>query len=305
MSILTIDHVFKSFKDIHAVQDLNLELPPGIIFGLLGPNGAGKTTTIRMIMDIIIPDKGKILINGKPNSQEQLDRVGYLPEERGLYRKMKVGELLSFFAEMKGIKPARSKDLIKSWLRRFELIDWINKKAETLSKGMQQKVQFIATVIHEPQLIILDEPFAGLDPVNSELIKEIMLERKKNGATIIFSTHQMEKVEKLCDSICLINQGKAVLSGELRQIKKSFGRDSIRMEYEGEAKFLNDQKLVNQFVTHDDYVEIYPAEKVSIKQILQEAIKEVNISKFEIMAPSLEEIFIETVTKKEKEKSHE
>jgi ABC-2 type transport system ATP-binding protein len=257
-----------------------------------------------MIMDIIIPDKGKIFINGKPNFQEQLNQVGYLPEERGLYRKMRIGDLLSFFAEMKGIKPSQSKDRIRSWLERFELIDWINKKAEALSKGMQQKVQFIATVIHEPQLIILDEPFAGLDPVNTELIKEIMLEQQRNGATIIFSTHMMEQVEKLCDSICLIDHGKAVLSGVLRQIKKSFGRNSIRMEFDGEANFLRNQKLVQKFDDHDGYVEIYPAEKVTIKQILQEAIKEVDVSRFEIMEPSLNEIFIETVTKKEREERH-
>jgi ABC-2 type transport system ATP-binding protein len=301
VSILTIDHIYKSFKDIHAVQDLSLELPPGVIFGLLGPNGAGKTTTIRMIMDIIIPDKGKILIYGKPNTHEQLDRVGYLPEERGLYRKMKIGELLSFFAEMKGIKPSRSKNRIKSWLERFELTDRINKKAEELSKGNQQKLQFIATIIHEPRLIILDEPFAGLDPVNTELIKEIMLEQQRNGATIIFSTHMMEQVEKLCDSICLINEGKAVLSGELKQIKKRFGKNSIRMEYIGEAKFLENQTLVQKFKDHDGYVEIYPAEKITVKQILQEAIKEVDVSRFEIMEPSLHEIFIETVTKKQRE----
>jgi len=305
VSVLTIDHVYKSFNDVHAVQDLSLELPQGEIFGLLGPNGAGKTTTIRMIMDIIIPDRGKILINGKPNSQKQLDQVGYLPEERGLYRKMKVGELLSFLAEMKGIKPSQSKDKIKTWLERFDLIDWLTKKAEELSKGMQQKVQFIATIIHEPKLIILDEPFSGLDPVNTDLIKDIMLEQKKNGATIIFSTHMMEQVEKLCDSICLIDHGKAVLNGELKQIKKNFGKNAILMEYTGEAKFINNQKLVKNFEDHGKFVEIYPAEKVSAKQILQEAIKEVDISKFEIMEPSLHEIFIETVTKKQGEASRE
>ena len=305
MSILTIDHVYKSFKTVHAVQDLSLELPAGVIFGLLGPNGAGKTTTIRMIMDIIVPDKGKISINGKPNNQKQLDRVGYLPEERGLYRKMKVGELLSFLAEMKGIKPSQSNDRIKMWLTRFELIDRINKKVEELSKGMQQKIQFIATVIHKPKLIILDEPFTGLDPVNTELIKNVMLEQKENGATIIFSTHLMDQVEKLCDSICLINEGKAVLNGELKQVKKNFGRNSILMQYEGDARFLNDRTLVKSFVDHDNFVEIYPAEKVTIKQILQEALKEVEVSKFEIMEPSLHEIFIETVTKKSGEETSE
>jgi ABC-2 type transport system ATP-binding protein len=301
VSVLTIDHVYKSFNDVHAVQDLSMELPQGEIFGLLGPNGAGKTTTIRMIMDIIIPDRGKILINGKPNSQKQLDQVGYLPEERGLYPKMKVVEQLSFLAEMKGLKSSQSRDKIQSWLTRFQLAEWTNKKVEELSKGMQQKIQFIATIIHEPSLIILDEPFSGLDPVNTDLIKDIMLEQKKNGATIIFSTHMMEQVEQLCDSICLIDHGKAMLNGELRKIKKQFGRNSIRMEYEGDAKFINNAKLVKSYKTHDTFLEIFPAEKVTIKQILQEAIKEVEISKFEIMEPSLHEIFIETVTKTERE----
>jgi ABC-2 type transport system ATP-binding protein len=305
VSVLSIEHVYKSFKDVHAVQDLSLELPEGVIFGLLGPNGAGKTTTIRMIMDIIIPDKGKIFIMGKPVTQAVLDQVGYLPEERGLYRKMKVNELLSFLAEMKGLKPSQSKDRIKTWLERFELSEWINKKFEELSKGMQQKVQFIATIIHEPKLIILDEPFTGLDPINSELIKDIMLEQRDNGATIIFSTHMMEQVEKLCDSICLIDEGKAVLSDELKKIKKDFGRNSIRMEFEGEAKFLADRKLVKEFKKHDDFMEIYPAAQVTMQQLLQAAIKEVSISKFEILEPSLNEIFIETVKKTRGEASHE
>jgi len=298
VSALTIDHVYKSFKDVQAVQDLSMELPEGVIFGLLGPNGAGKTTTIRMIMDIIIPDKGKIFLMGKPNSQQVRDQVGYLPEERGLYRKMKVGELLSFLAEMKGLKPSQSKVRIKMWLERFELNDWINKKVEELSRGMQQKIQFIATVIHEPRLIILDEPFTGLDPINTDLVKNIMLEQKNKGAAIIFSTHLMDQVEKLCDSICLINDGKDVLSGELRQVKKNFGKNAIRMEYEGAAKFLNNQKLVRNYKDHGNFVEIYAAEKITIKQLLQEAITEVDVSKFEIMEPSLHEIFVETVKKK-------
>jgi len=305
VSVLTIDHVYKSFNDIQAVYDLSLELPRGVIFGLLGPNGAGKTTTIRMIMDIIIPDRGQILLMGKPNTQRQRDRVGYLPEERGLYRKMKVGELLSFLAEMKGIKPSRSRDRIKMWLKRFDLIDWINKKIEELSRGMQQKIQFIATMIHEPELIILDEPFTGLDPVNTELIKNVMLEQKANGATIIFSTHLMDQVEKLCDSICLINEGRDVLSGELKQIKKRFGRNAIRMEYDGEATFLSDKKLVKSYQIDGNYVEIMPAEQVTPRQLLEQAIKQVDISKFETMEPSLHEIFIETVTKNRREASGE
>lgn len=301
MSVLSIQHVYKSFKDIQAVRDLSLELPAGTIFGLLGPNGAGKTTTIRMIMDIIIPDQGEILINGQRNSQEQLDGVGYLPEERGLYRKMKVGELLSFLAEMKGLKPARSKERIVTWLKRFDLLEWQHKKLEALSKGMQQKVQFIATILHEPKLIILDEPFTGLDPINSDLIKDIMLERKNSGATIIFSTHMMEQVEKLCDAICLIDKGKAVLSGELRAIKKNFSQNTIRMEYEGLANFLQNERLVKSYQTNGNAVEIHPQEKVSLQEILRAAIQEVNITRFEIIEPSLHEIFVETVTKRQEE----
>lgn len=299
MSILSIEHVYKSFKDVQAVEDLNLELPPGVIFGLLGPNGAGKTTTIRMVMDIIIPDKGKISLMGQPNSQKMRDKVGYLPEERGLYKKMKVGELVSFLAEMKGVKPSESKDRIKLWLERFELIEWIDKKVEELSRGMQQKIQFISTVIHNPTLIILDEPFTGLDPVNTELIKNIMLEQKNSGATIIFSTHLMDQVEKLCDSICLIDDGKTVLSGDLQEIKKQFRKNIIRMQFDGDAKFLQDTKLVSSFQQHEKYIEIHPAENVTIQQILKTAIQEVDINRFEIMEPSLHEIFIQTVTKKE------
>ncbi|MFZ5516318.1 MAG: ABC transporter ATP-binding protein [Candidatus Zhuqueibacterota bacterium] len=305
MSILSIEHVYKSFKDVNAVQDLNLELPPGVIFGLLGPNGAGKTTTIRMIMDIIIPDKGKISLFGKPNSQELRNNVGYLPEERGLYKKMKVGELIVFLAEMKGVKPSDAKARIKLWLERFEMSEWIDKKLEALSRGMQQKIQFISTVIHNPRLIILDEPFTGLDPVNSELIKDVMLEQKNSGSTIIFSTHLMEQVEKLCDSICLINHGRVVLSGNLSEIKKRYRKNSIRMEFEGSAKFLNDKKLVSAFEENEKFTVIHPSDSATIQQVLKAAIQEVTINRFEIMELSLHEIFIETVTKKQGEATRE
>jgi len=297
--------VYKSFRNIHAVQDLNLELPEGIIFGLLGPNGAGKTTTIRMIMDIIIPDRGKIFLFDSNNSQRLRDRVGYLPEERGLYRKMKVGELLSFLAEMKAVKPSKSKSRIQSWLERFELDEWKDKKVEELSRGMQQKIQFISTVLHEPELIILDEPFTGLDPVNTELIKNVMVEQKNRGAAIIFSTHLMDQVEKLCDSICLIDQGKAVLKGEIKQIKKNFQRSSILIDYDGDAKFLADKSLVQNHRKVDHHTEVFPAEGVSIHQLLGAALNQVDITRFEVTEPSLHEIFIETVTKKKKEKIRE
>jgi len=305
VSVLKIEHVFKSYEDVHAVQDLTLELAAGTIYGLLGPNGAGKTTTIRMIMNIIMPDKGSIHILDQPISQKTLDQVGYLPEERGLYRKMKVSDQLSLLAELKGIKRLHSKEKIRKWLERFDLLDWSNKKIEELSKGMQQKVQFIATILHEPRLIILDEPFTGLDPLNTDLIKNIMLEQKTNGTTIIFSTHMMEQVEKLCDSICLIDKGKAVLQGNIKQIKKTFGKNIIRMEYEGASDFLKNNKLIKDYKLVDHLVEIEPAEGVSSQQILQQAITAVNVIRFEMMEPSLHDIFIETVTKKEGEQNRE
>ena len=305
MSVLTLENVYKSFNSIHAVQDLSLELPPGIIFGLLGPNGAGKTTTIRMILDIIIPDKGKILLFDLPSSQKLRDHVGYLPEERGLYRKMKVSEQLSFLAEMKEIKPFISKAKINYWLDRFELSDWKDKKIEELSRGMQQKIQFIATVIHEPKLIILDEPFTGLDPVNTELIKNVMLEQKNRGATIIFSTHLMDQVEKLCDSIYLIDGGQSVLDGSLKDIKKNFRKNSLRIEFDGDAKFLHNKKLVQKYNMVDNSVEIHSANNVTTTDILQAALKDVEITKFEVMEPTLNEIFIETVKTTNKEQTGE
>jgi len=249
-----------------------------------------------MIMEIIIPDKGQIFILDQPNSQKLRDKIGYLPEERGLYRKMKIKELLIFMAELKGMKAAAARKKIDYWLERFDLSEWGNKKAEELSRGMQQKVQFIATIIHDPELIILDEPFTGLDPVNTELLKDVILEQKERGATIIFSTHLMEQVEKLCDSICLINEGKSVLKGNIREIKKNFRRNSLLLEFEGEAKFLHDEKLVQKFTVTDHMTEIYPAEGKTTQDVLIRALKEVAVTKFEVMEPSLNDIFIDTVT---------
>jgi ABC-2 type transport system ATP-binding protein len=300
VSVLKIDRICKSFRTIDAVQNLSLELDENIIFGFLGPNGAGKTTTIRMIMDIIKPDSGSIFIKDKPNTIKTRETVGYLPEERGLYRKMKVGDLLSFMGELKGLKPSQSKPKIKYWLERFELLDWIDKKVEELSRGMQQKLQFISTILHEPDLIILDEPFTGLDPVNSDLIREIMIEQKKRGATIIFSTHLMEQVEQLCDSICLINKGAVVLNGDIRDIKKEFRKNTIRMEFEGDATFLENKELIESYVDHGTYYEILPVESAPIQNILQIAAQEVIIFRFELMEPSLHNIFVDVVTKKER-----
>ncbi|HZX09480.1 MAG TPA: ATP-binding cassette domain-containing protein, partial [Acidobacteriota bacterium] len=204
MKAIDVKNITKQYGDFFAVKDLSFDVPSGSVYGLLGPNGAGKTTTIRMIMNVIIPDKGSIRVLGEKMSEKMKRRIGYLPEERGLYPKMKVGELLVFLAQLKDFRRNEAKDAIDKWLKRFDLLEWRDKKVEELSRGMQQKVQFIATVLHKPELIILDEPFSGLDPVNTKLLKDIMLEMRDEGVTIIFSTHRMEQVEMICDNICLI-----------------------------------------------------------------------------------------------------
>lgn len=295
MDVLSLKNVTKSFGDLFAVKDLSFSIPSGNMYGLLGPNGAGKTTTIRMIMDIILPDSGEIEILGKRSLSEIRDHIGYLPEERGLYRKMKVGELLLFFAKAKGMRKNEALKKIDTWLDRLDLSEWKEKKVEELSRGMQQKLQFIMTVFHEPHLIILDEPFTGLDPVNVNLLKEIMLEFQKNGTTVILSTHLMDQVEKLCDSICLIHKGQKVLEGSLAQVKKQYGRNNIVIEYDGSANFLQDSSLVNRYDDYGNYVEIHPAEGTDPQEILRRVVQEVNVSRYEIVEPSLNDIFIQTV----------
>ena len=289
--------VTKSFGSLDAVKDFDLSVEEGCVYGLLGPNGAGKTTTIRMIMDILAPDRGEITILGEENSSSVRDGVGYLPEERGLYRKMKVEPLLYFFAELKGVKRGASKEKIPYWLERFDLLDWRQKKVEELSRGMQQKLQFIATLFHSPTLIILDEPFTGLDPVNINLVKEVMLEEKRKGASIILSTHLMEQAEKLCDQICLINEGEKILDGDLKGIKANYGKNTIVLEYEGEAQFLQDREIVESYDDYGRYVEIHPSFGVTPQIILKKATQEVEIFRFELVEPSLNEIFIQTVKK--------
>ncbi|HEY0077287.1 MAG TPA: ATP-binding cassette domain-containing protein [Pyrinomonadaceae bacterium] len=293
---LLVDRVTKSFNEFVAVDELSLKVRPGHVFGLLGPNGAGKTTTIRMIVGITAPDSGRIELFGQPMSRKLQDRIGYLPEERGLYKKMRVGEQLRFFGELKNLKGRNAERSIDHWLERLKLMDWKNKKASELSKGMQQKIQFIAAVMHDPDLIILDEPFSGLDPVNAELLKEIVLELKAAGKTIIFSTHQMQLAERICDDICLINRSRKVLDGSIREVKRSFGRNSVALRIEGGDGLLEDPTLVAKVERHADEVEALLAGGASAQELLRRLL-EVGaiVSKFELVEPSLNDIFIEKV----------
>jgi ABC-2 type transport system ATP-binding protein len=294
-SILELKEVSKSYDEFKAVDRLSISIPLGSVFGLLGPNGAGKTSSIRMMIGITVPDSGEVRLFGESFRREHLLRIGYLPEERGLYKRMKVGELLVFFAQLKGVSQEDAKKRSQQWLERLELARWTNSKVEELSKGMQQKVQFIAAILHEPEFMILDEPFSGLDPENAMELKNILLEMKKAGRTILFSTHRMDTVEKLCDSICLVNQGRGVLQGDLKQIKGSYGRSSIQMEYEGEVDFLNDSTLVQSSNNYGNYVELKMQPGTDAQKLLARAMQRAQISRFELVEPSLEEIFIDTV----------
>ena len=295
INALEVQNITKKYGDFSAVEDLSFQIPAGTVYGLLGPNGAGKTTTIRMVMNIIIPDQGSIKVLNETMDERMKGRIGYLPEDRGLYPKMKVGELLLFLAEIKGLSRDRARQAGDLWLNRFDLADWKNKKVEQLSKGMQQKVQFIVTVLHEPELIILDEPFAGLDPVNTKLIKDIMLEMKEKGRTVLFSTHRMEQVEMICDNICLINRARLVLEGNLSEIKKQHGKNTAVLEYEGDGGFIGSFPEVEKIDDYGKYMEIKLREKVDPQDVLSKIVGRVRINRFEVKEPSLNAIFIEKV----------
>lgn len=292
---VSLKNVQKSFDEVRAVQNLSMDVPVGEIFGLLGPNGAGKTTTIRMLLHILMPDSGVIEILGDSGSREITDQVGYLPEERGLFKRMRVIDTIKFFAELKGLSAKTAGPLAEKWLERVDLQEWRNRRVEELSKGMQQKVQFISTILHQPKLVILDEPFAGLDPVNTGLIKDIMLELVHNGSTIIFSTHLMDQAEKLCDSLCLIHRGQSMLQGKLTDIKARFGKNRCRLRYDGEARFLQDRSLVSRYDDYGQYVEIQPCDGVKPQALLAKAMEQVTVSGFDVTEPSLNEIFITVV----------
>lgn len=296
MNVIELRNVTKRFDEFVAVRDLSLEVRQGTIFGLLGPNGAGKTTSIRMIVNITAPDEGDVLVKGRAVSPELQPYIGYLPEERGLYKKMKVGEQLVFFANLKGLSSAEAGRRVDQWLERLEMSEWKNKKPTDLSKGMQQKIQFIVTVVHDPEVLILDEPFSGLDPVSVNLLKSVILDLKQRGKTIIFSTHQMEQVEQMCDDICLINHGTQVLSGSLRQVKRRYGKNTVILDYEGAESFLGDD-LVKRHNRFPNYSEILLNEGADAQEVLRRALAAgARVNRFELVEPSLNEIFIEVVT---------
>jgi ABC-2 type transport system ATP-binding protein len=293
MDAIALENVTKTYDSVTAVSGINLRVREGAVLGLLGPNGAGKTTTIRMVMNILAPDEGSILVLGQPVSDKTRDSVGYLPEERGLYPRMKVRSLIVFFAALHGLSEAEADRRAREWLERFELSEWSEKKMNELSKGMQQKVQFITSVLHRPPIVILDEPFSGLDPVNAATVKDIMLEMRDQGSTIILSTHRMEQVEKMCDSICLINHGRSVLDGDLRAVKQSYGKNTVHVEFTGPDSFLTHPAIaaVSRFAAG---VEAKLKPGADPQEILKAAVQSgAQITRFELLEPSLNEIFIE------------
>jgi ABC-2 type transport system ATP-binding protein len=299
MYTVELNNVRKSFGTYVAVDDLSFKIAPGTMFGLLGPNGAGKTSTIRMMMGITMPDSGEVKMLGAPFTGSVLKRIGYLPEERGLYPKMKVIDQLVFIAELHGLSPAEARRRAQNWGERLEIAQAYPKKTNELSKGMQQKIQFISTLMHEPEFIIMDEPFSGLDPVNSRLLEDVLVDLCKQGRTVLFSTHRMDQVEMLCDNICLVNKGKAVLSGNLREIKKRYGHNRVQIAFDGQQNghSLQGNPLASKVETNEGYISVELAPNASAQQLLKEVSAQSAISRFEVMEPSLEEIFIDVVGK--------
>ncbi|MBK7230941.1 MAG: ATP-binding cassette domain-containing protein [Saprospiraceae bacterium] len=299
--LLTLDRVIKDYDQLRAVDQISFEVPDSCIFGLLGPNGAGKTSLIRIITGITRADSGTVFLQGQPINTLQNPSIGYMPEERGLYKKMKVGEQLIYLCRLKGKSAAEAKQSVTNWMERFEIMSWWNKKVEELSKGMSQKVQFIATVVHDPSLIILDEPFSGLDPINSNLIKDVIIDLKNKGAAILFSTHRMEQVEELCEQIVLINKGKAVLQGLVKEIRHQFKEHLFELvmnpsegiSWDGYADLLS---------TQNDVSIIRLAENRKSNEILQHIISQnIDIVSFKEIYPTFNDIFIRTVN----ESNHE
>lgn len=302
-ALLEAINVNKSYDGHQALTDLNLAIPEGSIFGLLGPNGAGKTSFIRIINQITAPDSGQLLLNGSPLKTADIARIGYLPEERGLYKKMTVGEQALYLSKLKGLSGTEAKSRLKEWFERFEIESWWNKKIEELSKGMAQKVQFIVTVLHEPELLIFDEPFTGFDPINTELIKSEIRRLNKQGATIIFSTHRMESVEEICDHIALINKSKKILEGPLKDVRNDFRTNTFKVAYLGNAQEVT-SRIKEKFELVDDHdwqdhreATVKLPENVKPNALLETLLPIAVIDHFEEVIPSVNDIFIRMVQK--------
>ncbi|PYP38090.1 MAG: ABC transporter [Gemmatimonadetes bacterium] len=299
--IVLLDHVTKRFAGHIAVDDLSLTVPRGVIYGLLGPNGAGKTTTIRMILDILQPDSGTVRLFGEPGGgRAHAERIGYLPEERGLYRKMRVLDVLVFLGEMKGVDRRRARERAGEWLERLGLADWRLRRVDELSKGMQQKVQFISTILHDPALVVLDEAFAGLDPVNAQGMKDTVLELRGRGATILFSTHIMEQAEKLCEQLCIIARGRKLVDGTLNDIKRTHGGQHLVVGFDGStgtaAQVFADPRLVTKVDNYGQYAELELASGADPQEVLRQLVASgARLSRFELQEASLHKIFIDLV----------
>ncbi len=301
--LLFAQNITKQFQDYRALDDVSISVPPNTIFGLLGPNGAGKTTLIRIINQITGPDSGQVFLNGEKLQAHHISQIGYLPEERGLYRKMEVGEQALYLAQLKGLSRAEAMKRLKYWFEKFEIQSWWKKKIEELSKGMQQKVQFIVTVLHEPKLIILDEPFSGFDPINANMIKNEILELKQKGSTIIFSTHNMGSVEELCDHIALINKSKKILDGQVKEIRKTFKTNTYEIGFEGNMMSFTHNLWTGaelQGKREDDgitYAQIKLLGKTTINDVLSSVLPHITLHGLKEVIPSMNDIFISCVSK--------
>ena len=304
MGIIECKNVSKAFGEKVALDNVSVDIPKGQIFGLLGPNGAGKTTLIRIINRITIPNSGTVFFDGRPITQDDVEKIGYLPEERGLYRKMKVGEQAMYFAQLKGMSYREAQDELKKWFIRFGIESWWNKKVEELSKGMAQKVQFITTVVHKPKLLILDEPFSGFDPVNAQVIREEILRLKEEGSTIILSTHNMESVEELCDSIALINKSHVVITGGVDEIRRKYGNNNVELIYTSEASLKAVPGVFDVLSDQDDmgrHTSVLSIENGSTTNyVLAEVMKQgLTVNSFKELVPRMNDIFIKLVTEEE------
>jgi ABC-2 type transport system ATP-binding protein len=306
MEILKVENIVKQYAGHRALDDISISTQQGEIFGLLGPNGAGKTSLIRIINQITGPDEGRVLLNGQEITREDISKIGYLPEERGLYKKMKVGDQALYFARLKGMSKSEAKQKLKFWFDKFDIADWANKKVEELSKGMAQKIQFITTVLHEPKLLILDEPFSGFDPINTELIKQEILRLKENGTSIMLSTHNMNSVEEICDSIALINKSKLIVSGSLESVKKQYSSDTYAIQFKGVMMaFANalwtGYELLDKEQVDDNtaiaYIKMKNDNKVN--DLLKAVIPSVEVQAIHKVIPSMNDIFIKAVSGEE------